>query len=195
VRVVVLRDQVHETAGLVLELVLVRRIERRGDLRVALQLALDVVDEVRPGGPGWIQSLDQDDSRMVTDHPETDHAPEWSPDGRSIAFHSDRGASTSIWILDTEDGSLTQLTDDSGNDHYPDWSPDGRYITFSSDRAGNHDIWIKPVSKGSAIQVTTDPASDTRPSWSTDGKTLAFTSDREKSMDIWVVDAPALSRH
>ncbi len=48
--------------------------------------------------------------------------PTWSPDGRWIAFASDRSGNWDIFLLELETGQLIQLTDDPGDDTEPDWS-------------------------------------------------------------------------
>ena len=65
----------------------------------------------------------------------------WSPDGRSIAFNSDRTGEMNIWIRDPA-GDERQITFGSGGDYQPTWSPDGKSVVFFSARGGNTDIWL-----------------------------------------------------
>jgi TolB protein len=58
----------------------------------------------------------------------------WSPDGRFIAFNSDRGGTMNIWIHDLETKSSRRLTEGAGGDYQPSWSPDGRRLVFFSSR-------------------------------------------------------------
>jgi Tol biopolymer transport system component len=75
--------------------------------------------------------------------------PAWSPDGRKIAFASDRegspkgpiGVTTEIYVMDADGAHLMRLTDAEGWDGSPTWSADGRHILFYSDRAGGWRIW------------------------------------------------------
>ncbi|MGH7548534.1 MAG: protein kinase domain-containing protein [Gemmatimonadales bacterium] len=64
----------------------------------------------------------------------------WSPDGRRIAFNSDRAGEMNIWVRSLGDGTDRQVTTGSGGDYQPNWSPDGRTIAFFSARAGHSDI-------------------------------------------------------
>ncbi|MFQ5710756.1 MAG: TolB family protein, partial [Candidatus Geothermarchaeales archaeon] len=104
--------------------------------------------------------------------------PAWSPDGRRIAFSSDRMESVDIWVVDADWGNLRRLTRDRSTDSWPTWSPDGSKIAFTSHRSGNYDIWVMDANGKNKVQLTTDPAWDMDPAWSPDGKKIAFTSDR-----------------
>jgi eukaryotic-like serine/threonine-protein kinase len=111
----------------------------------------------------------------------------WSPDGRWIAFNSDRLGEMNIWLRNLTDSSERQLTRGPGGDYQPTWSPDGRRLTFFSARSGNADIWSVTVADGKLSQLTRDPATDTNPFYSPDGKQVAFMSDRDGRADIWVM--------
>src|SRR4029434_5862054 len=65
----------------------------------------------------------------------------WSPDGRSIAFNSDRTGDMNIWIHSLDTGSDRAVTKGPGGDFQPQWSPDGRRLVFFSSRSGNAGIW------------------------------------------------------
>jgi TolB protein len=113
----------------------------------------------------------------------------WSPDGRRIAFNSDRSGTMNIWIHDLDSGDTRQLTTGPGGDFQPNWSPDGRSVVFFSNRAGNADIWSAEVESGRIRQLTSDPAIDVNPFYSPDGRSIVFHSDREGRMEVWRIDA------
>jgi TolB protein len=113
----------------------------------------------------------------------------WSPDGRRIAFNSDRGGDMSIWVHSLEDGSTRQLTHGPGGDYQPHWSPDGRRLVFFSARSGNADLWMVEVESSALTQLTTSPWLDINPFFSPDGRFVAFQSDRQGRMEVWVMDA------
>lgn len=67
-----------------------------------------------------------------TQGPGSDSSPRWSPDGRTLAFVSDRGGDRQIWLIDRYGGEARQLTFMRHGAGGPVWSPDGRYIAFGS---------------------------------------------------------------
>ena len=101
--------------------------------------------------------------------------PSWSPDGKWIAFVSDRndrGWNRQIYVMDTNGGNQRRLTNNHHDDRSPSWSPDGKRIAFVSDRAGHvHDGW--PTSEiyvmdndGSNPQnLSNNPPSAVSPAW------------------------------
>jgi eukaryotic-like serine/threonine-protein kinase len=112
----------------------------------------------------------------------------WSPDGKSIAFNSDRLGEMNIWVRTLADSADRQLTHGSGGDYQPSWSPDGRTIAFFSARSGNADIWTV-TADGGMRQLTDNPGTDTNPFYAPDGKRIAFISDRDGRAEIWVMNA------
>jgi TolB protein len=104
--------------------------------------------------------------------------PEWSPDGRRIAFTSHRGGSSDIWVVDARGGQPQRLTSEPSLDNSPAWSPDGSLIAFGSNRDSpsieGGDIYVKPDGTG-VVRLTDDHAAYT-PAWSPDGCLLAYNS-------------------
>jgi TolB protein len=113
----------------------------------------------------------------------------WSPDGRLIAFNSDRQGEMNIWLHPTDGGADRQLTRGSGGDYQPNWSPDGRILAFFSGRAGNIDIWTVAVDDGRLTRLTADSAMDTNPFYSPDGRWIAFLSDRGGRPEVWLMNS------
>ena len=113
----------------------------------------------------------------------------WSPDGRSIAFNSDRLGEMNIWLRSEADSTDRQLTRGAGGDYQPSWSPDGKRVVFFSARSGNADIWAAEIQDGRLTRLTDDPATDVNPFFSPDGRQIAFMSDRGGRSEVWVMDA------
>ncbi|HWI62536.1 MAG TPA: S9 family peptidase [Symbiobacteriaceae bacterium] len=73
-----------------------------------------------------------------------DNSPRWSPDGRYLAFVTNRSGSNQIWLLPLEGGEARQLTRIKGGAGNPVWSPDGKYIAFTANLT---EEGIKPEAK------------------------------------------------
>ncbi len=112
----------------------------------------------------------------------------WSPDGRSIAFNSDRTGEMNIWIRNPA-GDERQITFGAGGDYQPTWSPDGKSVVFFSARGGNTDIWLGRLDDTTLTRLTDDPALDINPFFSPDGRQIAFVSDRSGRSEVWIMNA------
>jgi dipeptidyl aminopeptidase/acylaminoacyl peptidase len=80
----------------------------------------------------WLVPVAGGEPRQITPTGKHDRAPHWSPDGRWIAFESDRSGSTQIWLWPMDGGEPHQLTRISTEARQPVWAPDGKSIAFVS---------------------------------------------------------------
>jgi len=109
------------------------------------------------------------------------YAPAWSPDGTEIAFTSNAGNGTGIWVMRSDGSRPTQVRyDPSKVAESPAWSPSGRQIAFiESDvcsRCGVGMTWTLNVmnADGSGLHKLAEPGGDDRPAWSSDGQAIFF---------------------
>jgi Tol biopolymer transport system component len=124
-------------------------------------------------------------SRVVASTYE-DSQPQYSPDGKYIAFQSDRSGELEIWIANSDGSSSRQLTRLQAKvSGYPRWSPDSKYIVFHSRPSGYANLHLISVETGSDRAITTGMANHTIPTWSHDGKWIYFCSGREGDPQIW----------
>ena len=79
-------------------------------------------------------------------------SPDWSPDGRAIAYEQQQGL-FQVWMIDLRDRVPKQLTSEGENED-PSWAPDGRHIVLSSSRGGDKQLWILDTESGRARQLT-----------------------------------------
>jgi hypothetical protein len=103
------------------------------------------------------------------------HQPEWSPDGKRIAFSAWRtGGWRDILIVDVATGAVEEVTNDRAIDLQPSWSPDGALLFFASDRTSISNIYAYDTAAKTTWQVTNVLGSAFQPEPSPDGKRLAF---------------------
>jgi Tol biopolymer transport system component len=117
-----------------------------------------------------------------------DYSPQYSPDGRHIAFTSDRSGVSAIWVSDADGSNPVELFSHAGTAS-PSWSPDGQRVAFDSDLEGKRDIYVIRARGGKPVRLTTDPADHFVPSWSRDGNWIYFASTRNARYEVW--KAPA----
>lgn len=98
--------------------------------------------------------------------------PTWSPDGRSLAYTSDRGGNPDIWVQSVQHPNPVRLTSWPGADWQPDWSADGRWLVFRSERDGGG-LFVIPSGGGPEQRITSFGYG---PKWSPDGTTILFSS-------------------
>ena len=118
-----------------------------------------------------------------------DAAGKWSPDGTRVAFFSNRGGKTDIYLVNADGSNIVQLTKDAVGANSPAWSPDGKRIAFASLRNGNSEIYVMNADGSAATRLTNDPATDTLPVWSPDGTRILFASRRGGSYDLYMMNA------
>jgi imidazolonepropionase-like amidohydrolase/Tol biopolymer transport system component len=113
--------------------------------------------------------------------------PKYSPNGKWIAFVSDRGGGDNIWVVDRTGANPKQVTkEDFRNMSLPDWTPDSEFIVarkhFTSSRSlGAGEMWLYHRSGGEGVQLTekrTPQKSTGEPAFSPDGKYLYMSDDR-----------------
>jgi Tol biopolymer transport system component/DNA-binding winged helix-turn-helix (wHTH) protein len=140
----------------------------------------------------WRTSFDGDAPRQepLLASTRLDHLPDYSTDGRRIAWISDRSGSPEIWIADADGRNPFRLTSFNALflDH-PHWSPDGGRIAFAAD----DDIYVIDVSSRLSRRLTDDPVLDNSPSWSPDGQWIYF-QRRGPAPQIWKLAVDGATR-
>jgi len=97
-----------------------------------------------------------------------------SPDGRWLAYQTDRSGNQDIWIMPAEGGEPRQLTHNPHEDMGPDFSPDGSEIAFYSTRFGSRDLFTIHVDGTGETRITDGPGEELLADYSPDGLRLLF---------------------
>jgi Tol biopolymer transport system component/C-terminal processing protease CtpA/Prc len=141
------------------------------------------------GGDIWAVAAAGGEGRLLVSHPATESRPLYSPDGRKLAFASNRTGAGDIYVLTFASGDVQRLTFDDGPEQLDGWSRDGRWIYFSStshDIAGMNDVFRVSVDGGTPMEVAADRyVNEYFSSPSPDGSTIAITARAIASAQWW----------
>jgi Tol biopolymer transport system component len=116
-------------------------------------------------------------------------APHYSPDGKRLAFHSNRSGSVQIWVANADGSQAVQRTtlDEFATTGTPRWSPDSRQIVFDSNAKDGYHLYVINADGGEPRPLTTGSTRNFVAWWSPDGRWVYFASDRSGQLNIWRV--------
>ncbi len=134
------------------------------------------------------EGASRSDASRVIASTRLDHTPQYSPDGRRIAFASDRSGSHEIWVSSSDGSGAVQLSS-FGGPYYtsdPKWSPDGSLVAFTSNIGGHESAYVVSLQGRSPERIPLEGLD----SWSQDGKWVYFTSKRSGDYQVWRASWP-----
>jgi hypothetical protein len=118
------------------------------------------------------RKIDQRLEMRTVDSPES---PDFSPDGRTIAFSAAQGLTQDIYTVNLDSGEIVNVTKDEFADYAPTWSPDGRSIVYLKRVSGNEKLFRLDLASGKSTQLTFG-THDEGAAQFMDNDTLVFTS-------------------
>ena len=151
-------------------------------------------------GEIFVMNPDGKRVRRLTEHPQYDAVPAWSPDGQKITFMSFRDEHQieaggiilgDIYVMNADGTNPINLTQSVERpESVSSWSPDGKQIAFRSakvfkwDILFHSDIWVMDADGANPRNLTNHHAQDSSPDWSPDGMQIAFHSDRNRDWEF-----------
>ena len=136
------------------------------------------------GGDLWSVAREGGDARRLTSTPAVESDPQFSPDGRSIAFTSNRAGGPAVYVMSADGGDARRLTWSPAGEMARGWTPDGRRVLFASGRVSaptpHARLWTIPVDGGPAQLLP--GAMGYRGSFSADGRQIVV--DRVDRWDV-----------
>ena len=145
----------------------------------------------------WIADLQRGDLTRITFDPAEDETPVWSPDGRYVAYSSDRQGQPRTVFRKRVDGNASEpeevVWQGSEHSHVTDWSPDGRTIIVQrAATATSDDVLAIDVDTKEATPLLASPFSERQARISPNGRWLAYTSSESGRPEVFVQSYPAL---
>jgi Tol biopolymer transport system component len=141
--------------------------------------------------------------RRLTDHPALDYNAAFGPDGKQIAFVSERDGNLELYVVRADGSGLKRLTTEFALDDHPAWSPDGKRLAFVSTRQPARQpgrawngIYVMNADGSQVQRLSPAEAADYSPAWSPRGELIAFASGsgKEGGTDLFVMKPDGTGR-
>ena len=179
----------------------------QADLRLAAHRIADFIYEKLTGDKGifstriayvtkngsrytlWVADADGENAQAALASPEPIISPNWSPDGRQLAYVSFESRKPVVYVHNVATGQRRLLANFRGSNSAPTWAPDGRTLAVTLSRDGGSQLYTISASGGEPHRLTQSSAIDTEPVYSPDGRNIYFVSDRGGAPQIYRMSA------
>ncbi len=136
-----------------------------------------------------ISDMDGQRARVRLESDEPILSPDWSPDGKRLAYVSFESGRPQIFIHELASGKRTAVASFPGLNSAPTWSEDGESLLVTLSRSGNAEVYEMDVESRALTRLTDHWAIDTEGAWHPDGQGIAFTSDRSGGPQIYLKES------
>ncbi|MFH1416914.1 MAG: hypothetical protein ABII12_01315 [Planctomycetota bacterium] len=138
----------------------------------------------------YTKSIDGAVVTQITDESADDAQPAFSPDGKLIAFTSDRGGQWDIWVVDTNGRNPIQITRNPMPELHPSWSPDGKRLVYCrlNSKENRGELWVADLENPGVKRFIGEGLF---PDWSPTGDKIVYQRARERGsrwFSIWTID-------
>ena len=121
----------------------------------------------------YTMEADGSNQTRLTNNPEYDISPKWSPDGTKIAFLRSNGFQYDIYVMNADGSNQMRITSNRVIADFPEWSPDGTRIVFAIEVSNTREIYVMNAD-GTNLTPLTNSGGNTSPRWSPDGTRIVF---------------------
>ena len=152
------------------------------------QVVWDKVDPATGAGDIWVADISRRQSRRLTFDGAYEWTPLWSPDGREVAFATNRHGAMDLYAKAADGAGAERELFRSDRRKLPtDWSRDGKFLLFQQEEPGaGWDLWALPLGSREPFSIQRTPFNELHGAFSPDERWIAFTSDDSGQEQVYV---------